>query len=538
MEDFREQLLFYFDQMWRRRWIALSFAWLVCALGWSVVAFLPDEYASDARIYVDTESLLNPLLRGIAVDSNQDQDQEVAIMQRTLTSRPNLTQVARMTDLDKTVNTDGEMQALLNELEQRVAIRAEGPKLFRVSYTDNQPTTARNVVQALLTIFVESTVGNKREDMETARSFIETQIEEYERQLEDAEQKLADFKVKNLQYLSNSAQSFAVRLETQRSLMKELQFQYDDGVAELEQLRNRLNGIPQLLTMETAPVLNQEDPLLARIRALQTQMDQMQLLYTERHPEVRRLKEILTGLENQARQQPGQGGVPQAKQLPQDTVTTQTANPVFDSLSLRVVEQETVVASGKRRLDEAVSEVNRLDNMATTAPAVEADFTALNRDYAVIQNNYENLLGRREAARISQAAESRTEPVQFRIIAAPEVAAKPEGPNRPLFNVAVFIVGLGAGFGFAFLMIQIDDRISTPEKLLELTGLPILGTISPVIPLEGAPNFLKQNAAFASLAAFLIIASAGVIVSSPNLSDLPDRISRQFAGELGDMNNV
>lgn len=538
MEDFREQLLFYLDQMWRRRWIALSFAWLVCALGWTVVAFLPDEYASDARIYVDTDSLLNPLLRGIAVDSNQDQDQEVAIMQRTLTSRPNLTQVARMTDLDKTVNNDGEMQALLNDLEQRVAIRAEGPKLFRVSFSDNQPTTARNVVQALLTIFVESTVGNKREDMETARSFIETQIEEYERQLEDAEQKLADFKVENLQYLSNSAQSFSARLETQRATMKELQFQYDDGIAQLTQLRDRLESTPQLLTMETAPALNQENPLLARIRALQSQMDQMQLLYTERHPEVQRLKEILSGLENQARERADADSQQQAEQLPQDTVTTQTANPVFDSLSLRVVEQETVVASAKRRLDEAISEVSRLENMATTAPKVEADFTALNRDYAVIQNNYENLLGRREAARISQAAESRTEPVQFRIIAAPEIPAKPEGPNRPLFNIAVFIIGLGAGFGFAFLMIQIDDRISTPEKLLELTGLPILGTISPVTPLEGVPSFLKQNAAFASLAAFLVIASAGVIVSSPNLSDLPDRISRQFAGELDNMNNV
>lgn len=529
MEDFREQFLYYFDQMWRRRWIALSFAWLVCTLGWTLVAFLPDKYASDARIYVDTDSLLNPLLRGIAVDSNQDQDQEVAIMQRTLTSRPNLTQVARMTDLDKRVNSDGEMQELLDTLEERVSIRAEGPKLFRVSFTDNEPTTARNVVQALLTIFVESTVGNKREDMETARSFIENQIEEYERQLENAEQKLADFKVANLQYLSNSAQSFAARLENQRALMKELQFQYDDGVAQLEQLRARLDATPQLLTMETAPALNQENPLLARIRALQTQLDQMQLLYTEKHPEVRRLKEILQGLETQARQQGDDDMLQQTEPLPQDTVTTQTANPVFDSLALKVVEQETIVASSKRRLDEAISEVKRLEDMAATAPKVEADFTALNRDYEVIQNNYENLLGRREAARISQAAESRTEPVQFRIIAAPEIPAKPEGPNRPLFNIAVFIAGLGAGLGFAFLMIQIDDRISTPEKLLELTGLPILGTISPVLPLEGRPNFLRQNAAFASLSVLLILASAGIVISSPNLSDLPEQLSREFA---------
>lgn len=538
MEDFREQLLFYLDQMWRRRWIALGFAWLVCTLGWSGVAFLPDNYGSDARIYVDTDSLLNPLLQGIAVDSIRNQNQEVAIMQRTLTSRPNLTQVARMTDLDKIVADDAQMQELLDSLENRISIRSEGPKLFRVGFSDNNPLTARNVVQALLTIFVESTVGNKREDMETARSFIETQIEEYERQLGDAERKLADFKVQNLAYLSSATENFGARLEQQRQVLKDLSFEYEDQLAQLNQLQTRLDSIPQFLEMETAPAVTQENPLFARIRTLQTQLDQMRLVYTERHPEVRRLQEVLAGLEVQARQQAAGDTEAMAQALPDDTVTTQAINPTHDSLALRVVEQEAIVASAKRKLDEAENEVDRLEQMAATAPAIEADYTALNRDYAVIKGNYENLLGRREAARISQAAESSTEPVQFRIIAAPEIPAKPDGPNRPIFNIIVFIAGIGAGCGFAFLMIQIDDRISTPEKLLELTGLQILGTISPVAPLEGRLSFLRQHVAFVCLGIFLMMTSAGVVLSSPNLSELPDRISRQFADLSGRIGNV
>jgi uncharacterized protein involved in exopolysaccharide biosynthesis len=94
------------DQVWRRRWLALGFAWTVCAVGWLAVALMPDRFQSEARFYVDTQSLLTPLLKGISVNADdRSRDQEVAIMQRTLTSRPNLTRIAQMTDLDKSVNS-------------------------------------------------------------------------------------------------------------------------------------------------------------------------------------------------------------------------------------------------------------------------------------------------------------------------------------------------------------------------------------------------------------------------------------------------
>src|SRR5947209_5461745 len=121
MEDVKKLFFYYMDQLWRRRWLALAFAWAVCMLGWTFVAFLPDRYTSEARIYVDTTSLLNPLLRGLSVNADeQRRDQEVALMQRTLTSRPNLAKVAQMTDMDKGITTAADQQLLLNDLEQHV----------------------------------------------------------------------------------------------------------------------------------------------------------------------------------------------------------------------------------------------------------------------------------------------------------------------------------------------------------------------------------------------------------------------------------
>ena len=70
--------------------------------------------------------------------------------------------------------------------------------LYVIAYRDPDPEQAQRVVQALLSIFVESSLGDKRKGTDTARRFIEEQIRAYEKQLEEAENRLKDFKLKHL----------------------------------------------------------------------------------------------------------------------------------------------------------------------------------------------------------------------------------------------------------------------------------------------------------------------------------------------------
>ena len=160
--------------MWRRRWLMLATAWVVCLLGWAVVAFLPDKYESSARVYVDTDSLLRPLLRGLAVET--DTMRQIDVMQRTLVSRPNLEKVARVTDLDLSVTTIAETEELLNRLRSDIKVQSQRNNLFAISYRHSDPQMAQKVVQALLTIFVEGNLGTNRKEMDTARQFIDEQL--------------------------------------------------------------------------------------------------------------------------------------------------------------------------------------------------------------------------------------------------------------------------------------------------------------------------------------------------------------------------
>ena len=525
MKDAKRLVLFYLDQLNRRRWLAIAFAWGVCILGWVAVAFMPNRYVSEARFYVDTTTLLNPLLRGISVNSDdKTRDQEVAVMQRTLTSRPNLTRVAQMTDLDKAAKSEAQLQALINKLEDRIAITSQGPNLFLVQYSDNSPETARSVVQALLTIFVESSVGNKREDIQTAKSFIETQIADYEGQLKTAEAKLADFKVKNIGFFSSNSQTFAARLEGAREGLESAKTDYQDAVAQRDALNRQLNSTPRLIAVDAASPFAangqvQGTSLQQRIRALQTKLEELRLQYTDKHPDVIATQEQLKRLTA-----PKVKGV-KADAEDIDTPAFRVPNDVYAQLSMKVSDAETRVASSKHKLEEAERIFNDLQQKASEAPRVEAEFTNLNRDYEVLKASYEGLLQRRESARIAQAADSTTEPVQFRVIAAPELPARPTGPKRTIFNTIVLILGIAAGAGFVVLLTTIEDHVATADDLAEIANVPILGSISTVTSLERREAAERKPDRFKFAAAGLVAVFLFVVVVGPNFASVADRFS-------------
>src|SRR5262245_39450298 len=179
-------------ELWARRWLMFAVAAVLCCVGWLAVAILPDRYEASSRVYVDTQSLINPLMKGLTVQP--DLDEQVDIMRRTLLTRPNLEQVLRMTDLDLTVSTDVARERLLQQLQKSINVEAQQERLFLITYEDSDPKLAHKVVQSILTIFVERNLGNTRKDMDQSRRFIERQVAEHEQRLRQAEAAVAEFK--------------------------------------------------------------------------------------------------------------------------------------------------------------------------------------------------------------------------------------------------------------------------------------------------------------------------------------------------------
>ena len=88
MRELYQLFLTYLNGIWRYRWFMMLVAWLVSIVGWGVIYQLPDKYQATARVHVDTQSMLQPLLRGLTIGTNVGQ--RVQLVTRTLLSRPNM----------------------------------------------------------------------------------------------------------------------------------------------------------------------------------------------------------------------------------------------------------------------------------------------------------------------------------------------------------------------------------------------------------------------------------------------------------------
>ncbi len=224
MQEVLEQVLDYLKGIWLKRRYLMVATWLICPLGWFAVSQLQDTYESEARVFADTQSILGPLLKGMTVETNTDA--QIALMVKTLLSRPNLERIARMTDLDVQANSPKEFDALIERLKTGIDVKKTGGRrqnIFNITFTDKDPVMARDVVQSVITVFIESTRGDNRRNSDSAQKFIDSQINEYENRLLKAEARLTNFKQKYSEVLPNQYGGYYNKLNNAKEQLKTIE---------------------------------------------------------------------------------------------------------------------------------------------------------------------------------------------------------------------------------------------------------------------------------------------------------------------------
>lgn len=472
MDELIRQVLTYLHGMWQHRWIGLAVAWIAGIAGGIFVFMMPDKYEATARIYVDTQSVLKPLMSGLAVQPNVEQ--QIAILSRTLISRPNLDKLIRMADLDLGVKSKEDKERLIDDLMRTLQISSAGrDNLYTLSFQDSRPEKAKRVVQSLTSIFVESSLGDKRKDTDAARQFIEEQIKGYEKRLEEAENRLKEFKLRNMAIMGDAGKDYFGRIAEVSGQLNQARLELREAENSRDALKRQIAGEDPVLLPETPSAVSQISipEIDGRIEALKKNLDALLQRYTEEHPDVVGTKRVIEQLEAQKRQE-----YKERKQT--GTGASINSNPVYQQLKVSLAEAEANVASLHTRVAEYDARYNQLKAASKLVPEMEAEFAQLNRDYDINKKNYEILVGRRESATLSGEMEATSGVAEFRLIDPPRVSPKPVAPNRQLLLLTAMFAALGAGMGASFLMTQIRPTFLDGRMLRESTGLPVLGTVS------------------------------------------------------------
>lgn len=529
MQDLVDQLLTYAKGIWVRKWYVVICAWIVCIVGWPIVMKMPNTYESRAQVHVDTKSLLKPILRGLTLQTNPEQ--EVQLMVRTLLTRPNLEKIARLTDLDLRANTPAEMDGLISSLRSKISIRhsrAGRENLYTIGYSSNDPVLAKNVVQATLTTLVENTLGGKRSDQDTATSFLEEQIADYETRLIEAENRLKEFKRRNVGLTPGSQGSYYSRLEQTKAQLRDVELAYEEAEIRYQSLRNQLiNEEARARAMSDSQVKSEiVTSYDSRIDQMERELDQLRLKFTDQHPDIKESQRVLVDLKQRRAEERDS----KYKEL-LASGAQQTA--VYQELKFATAQAEAEMKSLAARAENHRIRLQELEEKVNTVPEIEAELTALNRDYDITQNKYNELLNRRESARLGQKADVSSDSFQFRVVDPPLVPTSPSGPNRMLYLTAIIAFGVALGAGIAFLISQLRPIFFSSKQLHDVTGLPVLGTVTKLHSAEVIKATRRNGLFFIAAVASLVVLYAILVGIQLN----PD-LHQSFSAKLPDFHSI
>jgi polysaccharide chain length determinant protein (PEP-CTERM system associated) len=513
MEHLRILLRDIVGALWKQRWMGLGVAWIVCIVGWVGVFMIPNQFEANARLYVDADAILTPLLKGLALDDTPSA--QLDTLQRTLLSRPNLEKLIAKTDLELRITAPNDEERMIRSLANTIKVTPVTHNLFTISYRDTNPRLAYDVVRTVLDLFIESKTGNNLTDMANARTFVDQQIATYEKQLRAAEARRADFRARYIDLLPNDAAGGQSRLEQARATLTGLQGQLTDEQRRLALLQQELLTTPATLSADNPAVAAMGGGGSSQLTAAQEKLQELRLKFTDSNPDVIAQQNLVNALKSN----PVRSAAP-PRPAPAAATTSTTAgshreygvpNPLYTQLKGEMVDSEAKVASLQRQVGDWTKERDRMEQIARTAPGLQAEYTDLERGYDVLRKNYEELLARREAMHLADAADTQAGKVTTQVVDPPVVPHLAVAPNRPLLIAAVMILALGAGIGLPMLLDQFDNSMRNIEQLRGLE-LPVLGSVSLIPQPISRLRYLFDRGGLAAGTLVLLVAFGGLML--------------------------
>lgn len=509
---------------WKRRWFGLLAAWIVGIVGAAIVLRVPDKYEASARIYVDTQSILKPLMSGLAIQPNVDQ--QVSMLSRTLISRPNVEKLIRMADLDLGNQSKGTQEALVDRMMSTLEIKSTSrDNLYTLAFRDASPDKAKKVVQSLVSIFVESSLGDSRKDTDAAKKFINEQIKTYEAKLEAAETRLKEFKLRNLELQTSTGPDVAGRVgelagqyEQAKLELLEAERARDAAKKQLEAEKTQNSSVTSrsLLQESTQTVATPE--IDSRIEAQKRGLDALLQRFTEQHPDVIGARRLIKELEEQKKKEV----IELRKTAMAAPLPSGNSSLASQELGRMLATAEVQVASLQARVAEYAARYSRARGLIKTAPQTEAEFAQLNRDYAINKKNYEDLVARRESASLSGDLESSAGVADFRLIDPPRVSPQPVAPNRLLLLLGALVAAIAAGMVVSLGISQLRPVFHDARSLTAASGLPLLGIVTLVVSdaakRKERTDLIKFAAASGSLIGCFVVGIAFLSIMSGRLA--------------------
>ncbi|HEY0504050.1 MAG TPA: XrtA system polysaccharide chain length determinant [Lysobacter sp.] len=470
---------------WRRRPVMLATVFTLIAL--AALAFglvLPKKYNSQTTILVEESNIIKPLMEGRAVPTSVVS--RAAITREVAFSRKVMDDILKTGGWMARNPTPLQQDQLIEMITGRTIISNPRDNLIRVSYTDTDAARAHAVTKRFAELIIQESLATKERESRDAYDFIDSQVRAYHKKLTDAESKLEAYRKSNPDARPGIDGDVNSRIGELRRMVDTSRMELMDLESQGNALGAQLNGENEINVVQT-----RSGQLLARMAELETEHDRLLMNYTEQHPDVVRVQHQIRDLEEEVRREDARqaarksaGPAAAADATAATDAGNATAlggvasfNPLYGELKSKMAENRRQAAAVSSRIATSQALLDQELSRSRQIAASESTLAELSRDYEVNRDLYQDLLKRRENARVSMSLDAEQRGLSFRV---QEPASFPlRGVGLRLVHVAS--AGLGAAalapllllFGF----VRLDPRVRSPYQIETAAALPVLGAV-------------------------------------------------------------
>ncbi|HSC68105.1 MAG TPA: XrtA system polysaccharide chain length determinant [Cellvibrio sp.] len=478
-----------------RFWCALLFlavAYLFLAVG----IIWPKNYTTKVVLFADVTNIIEPLLKGRAEITKIDRSEQAS---EVIYTRRIMLETAKQAGLIKGSIPEDQQDAIVKELRAGVTVaRERNENYVQLSYTATNPDKSFEILNAVVNVFIEDTAKRKRDESVGAYNFIDAQVQTYKKQLESAEEKLKEFKSKNT---DGSEDAVSARIAQLRQEVESLKISIEETQSRINTIQQQLNTEGQYLQAK-----GQIDDMKLRRQTLSGQLEQMLLSYQENYPDVVSLRAQISELDAAIGKIQSSGDVFGGSDKVQ--------NPLYEELRKQLADADVSLRSQKRRMQSLLSLQEEEYARQQRIAANQANLSDLTRDYDVTKKVYEEMLQRKETARVSMTLDIEGQGVSYRIQEPAAFPLKPSGLHFIHFALAGPVIGLLLPLGLLILFILVDPHARSARALQKQlpSDIEVIGVVPHYKSPIGERLLKKDMLLIFSIAALGMICYVAIVI--------------------------
>lgn len=416
-------------------------------------------YEASTTLYADNQSILKPLLaKQAAISKVQDQ---VRIVRDVMLAPRILNKVATEVIPNFTQKSPADKEGEVNRIRGSLSIASLGKSYIKISYSDTSADRTYNTINKLTDLFIKDSSATQRSDSKEAFQFIDNQVKQYKSQLVNAEDGLKAFQSSNL---DGTAAGVNARLAKLRAASQELTLNEEEKQIRIKSLVSQLSEESRFSAKKY-----KTDVYRQRMYELNSHKESLLLRYTETYPDVVAIALQIEDMEEAI--------VLAANSEAVAGSSENSANPLYIELRSKLADEKVALFAIQRRLSATnkleVEEVDRRKRIAER----DAELSELTRDYTVTKKIYEDMLERKEKARMSMTLSIEGQGVNYKIQEPAQYPLVPVGLTFKHFAIAGLIFGLLVPIGSIVLYLLLDPRIRFVRALAEVIEVPILAQV-------------------------------------------------------------